>query len=331
MAIIEADYESEEELDSWVEQNIEAFIPGAIYLSGIRISTVSGKGGIPDGFAFNLENNQWYVIESELLRHGVWSHIAEQIVRFVVALQNQETRKDIRDHMFETLLNQKKVDFACSALDTNPERLLQQIELFIESVDPHVLIFIDETNEDLYEMAQALSSPVKIFRVTKFLVNGEPEYHSPDKHAPVLVTDATPEKGVPITEYDVVEILGGGELNTLPGRFKYYIMEDGSTLFMKRSKYHEKHEYYWYGITPQIIDRCFESGVTHIVFVMGGEGFVKVPLPVVQEFVSKTRYSKNEDGGVSHYHCLISPGPESELFYSKEVPSFNLAEFFHPV
>ena len=32
--------------------------------------------------------HEWYVIEAELLSHGVWPHIAEQIARFVVATQN---------------------------------------------------------------------------------------------------------------------------------------------------------------------------------------------------------------------------------------------------
>lgn len=331
MSIQEVTYENEKELDKWVAENIEAFIPDAVYLPGIRVSTVSGKGGIPDGFAFDLENNQWYVIESELLQHGVWPHIAEQIVRFVVAMQNQEARRAVRDHLFEAIVKSDSTEQACEALRTSPERLLQQIELFIESIDPQVLIFIDETNEDLHEMAQAMSSSVKIFRVKKFMVNGQPEYHSPDKEAPVIVTEGTPEKGVPITEYDVVEMLGGGEVDSITGRFKYYRMEDGSVLHMKRSKYHERNDNYWYGVTPLVIDRCEEAGVTHLVFVMGGEGFVKVPLSTVKEFVEHTRYSTNEDGSVSHYHCLISPGPDAELYYSSEVPSFDISDHYHPV
>lgn len=180
-------------------------------------------------------------------------------------------------------------------------------------------------------MAQALSASVKVFRVRKFLVNDQIEYHSPDKRAPVLTTEASSEKGIPITEYDVVEALGGGELHKGEGRFKFYEMESGEVIHVKRSKFHERNNYYWYGISPTVLERSRESGVTHVVFVMGGEGFVLVPLDVVEEFVEGTRYSSNEDGSVSHYHCLISPAPEPELYYSREVPSFDLSDFFHPV
>lgn len=125
MSIEEVAYENEKELDKWVAESIDAFIPDAMYLPGIRVSTISGKGGIPDGFAFDLENNQWYVIESELLQHGVWPHIAEQIVRFVVAMQNQEARRAVRDHLFEAIVDSETTEQACEVLRTSPERLLQ--------------------------------------------------------------------------------------------------------------------------------------------------------------------------------------------------------------
>jgi hypothetical protein len=329
MAMEEVPFENEHELDEWVSLNFQDFVPEALYLPGRMVSTTSGKGGVPDGFAFNLHDNQWYIVESELLSHRVWPHIAEQIVRFVVALQNPETRRIIRDQLFEALIELDKVEDACEAFDTTQERLLQQIELFIEGIDPQVLIFIDETNEDLYEMAQALSASVKVFRVRKFLVNDQVEYHSPDKRAPVLTTEASSEKWIPITEYDVVEALGGGEVRKGKGRFKYYEMESGEVIHVKRSKFHERNNYYWYGISPAVLERSRESGVTHMVFVMGGEGFVLVPLDVVEEFVRGTRFSSNEDGSVSHYHCLISPGLEPELYYSKDIPSFDLTDYFH--
>jgi hypothetical protein len=120
----------------------------------------------------------WYVIEAELLSHGVWPHIAEQLPRFVVAMQNPATRRTIRDILFESITENDYVDEACNDLNTTPKRLLQQIGLFIEGIDPEVLVLIDETNQDLQDQAHALSAQIKIFRVKKFLVNGKPVYHS---------------------------------------------------------------------------------------------------------------------------------------------------------
>jgi hypothetical protein len=64
---------------------------------------------------------------------------------------------------------------------------------------------------------------------------------------------------------------------------------------------------------------------------MGDEGFVKVPIEIVKEFNEHTRVSHNEDGTVRHYHCLISPGPEPEFFYSQEVPRYDLAPYYQTV
>ena len=96
------------------------------------------------------------MIESELISHGVWPHIAEQITRFIVALQNPSTKRIIRDHVFEYIISEELIGESCTALNTTRERLLQQIELFIEGIDPQVVIFIDETNQDLYDIALRL-------------------------------------------------------------------------------------------------------------------------------------------------------------------------------
>jgi hypothetical protein len=327
MAITEADYMNEAELDKWTADNIQLFVPGSIYLPPFQISTMTGKSGIPDGFAFSLQEQEWFVIEAELLSHGVWPHIAEQIVRFIVALQNPDTRRKIRNKLFEHIIANSKTNEACRALNTSPERLLQQIELFVEGVDPQVIIFIDETNRDLEDMAQALSSDISIFRIKKFMVNGHAEYYSPDQAAPIISTQTEVYHGDEVNEFEVVNLLGGGKIET-KGRIKLYELHDGSRVHIKRSKFYPRQDYYWYGIPPSVVDFCKQNRATHVVFVMGEEGLVKVPTDVVWSFLETTRTSKDKSGGVRHYHCLISPGPEPRLYYSDEVPSFDCTEYY---
>lgn len=108
-------------------------------------------------------------------------------------------------------------------------------------------------------------------------------------------------------------------------------MNDDSVVHIKRSKFHTRQGYYWYGITPISMERCDEVGVTHIIFVMGDEGYVKVPIDIVKEFNQHTRISTHKDGTIRHYHCLISPGPEPELYYSQEVPRFDLGSYYQTV
>ncbi len=72
MAIVEADFDSEKELERWVKDEFSTFLPASVLLDGFIVSTPSGKKGVPDGFAFDFDGRQWYVIECELLKHGVW-------------------------------------------------------------------------------------------------------------------------------------------------------------------------------------------------------------------------------------------------------------------
>lgn len=54
--------------------------------AGFSVSTPSGKRGVPDGFSF--DGRRWYVVKCELLNDGIRPHVAEQMVRLVVATKN---------------------------------------------------------------------------------------------------------------------------------------------------------------------------------------------------------------------------------------------------
>lgn len=326
MSILEAKYDSEGELQNWVFSNILSFLPTCHLISGFQIKTSSGKAGVPDGFAFDFTNREWYIIECELLSHGVWPHIAEQITRFVVAQKNPESLRTIRDKLLEDILKSGNLADITKQLNTSNERLLQQIELFIESVQPTLVIFIDESNKDLEDMTQALDVPTRVFRIKKFLVNKKPEYFCPDRNEPVLVTE--PTERTQTDEYDIIELLGGGKLESSSGRFKCYKLNDESIVYIKKSKYYEKNDYYWYAITPAGLEYTDEFKITHVIFIMGEFGFVKVPVNIVKEFIANTGVSNNLDGSIKHFHLLISHGPKPELFWSNEKPKFQLADYF---
>jgi hypothetical protein len=296
-------------------------------VDGFQISTMSGKKGVPDGFIFDFDNKEWGLIECELLEHGVWPHIAEQITRFVVALQNPDTLRELRERLFEFILENKLVTKIASSLNTTPERLHQQLELFLEAVDAQIIIFIDDTNKDLHDMAQALDVPTKIFRVKKLIVDGKTDYYSPDRKVPVI--DSEPSEEGPSLEYDVIELLGGGQLKAAVRRFKCYTLLDGSVVYVKISKCYPSNDY-WYGIGTSSLEYIDEYDVTHIIFVMGDFGFVKVPISIVKDFLKNTATSKNPDGSIRHYHCFISGGPEPILYHSNDRPKFELKEYFQP-
>src|SRR5262249_29821390 len=154
----------------------------------------------------------WWIIECELLKHGVWQHIAEQITRFVVAIRNPATLRLVRDKVFDNVMDDQQESMIAQALGTNTTRLLQQIELFLEGISPSLAIFIDDTDQDLLDCCDALDIPSEIYRIKKFIVNGQAEYYSPDKNQPAATFDSTAERQEGSTVFDVIDQLGGGEV-----------------------------------------------------------------------------------------------------------------------
>jgi len=332
MAITEDDFEKESELEDWVYANLETFLGPCALLKKFLINTSAGKGAIPDGIAFNFLTHQWYVIECELLKHGVWPHIAEQISRFVVALQNPDTSRRIRDILFEHIINCDLIDSATSQLGTTRDRLLQRIELFVESVQPQVVIFIDDTNQDLEDFARALAISTSVYRVSKFNVNGRAEYYSPDVKAPIFRIETEAGIGSDSREMEVIDLLGGGVLvpESSKERCKAYALNDGRVVQIRRAKFHTKNKYYWYGITPSSFMRADSFGTSHLVFVMGDAGFATVPIDLVKQYCERTGTTKYEDGTIRHFHVLISPDDDPLMYWSNDVPKYALSDYWSP-
>ena len=311
MPIVDAAFNLEQELQKWVYDNISSFFGDCILLPGFRITTPSGKHGIPDGFVFNFIQRSWWIVECELLKHGVWPHIAEQLTRFVVAGRNNQTLRQVRDKVFESVMNQGIELHVSASLNTDPTRLFQKIELFVESISPSMAVFIDNTNQDLTDFCDALDVPTEIYRVKKFIVNGTPEYYSPDKSAPVVVTTPEETGNTGSTVFDAIEQLGGGEL--INNRLKCYRLSDDRVVKVQYSKLHERHQAFWYGINPSSYQAAKDIGCTHFVFVMGQDGFVDVPLTTIDTYLAGAYVTKNADGTVRHYHVHISPPPDVVL------------------
>jgi hypothetical protein len=311
MSITDAKFDLEKELEEWVFENIKNFFGDCILLSGFRITTPSGKHGVPDGFLFNFTRRSWWIVECELLAHGVWPHIAEQLTRFVVAGRNVNTLRQVRDKVFDQIIARNLESQVSMDLGTEPTRLLQKIELFIESVQPSIAVFIDDTNQDLTDFCDALDVPTEIFRIKKFVVNGRPEYYSPDKSAPIIITEPEEPGTTGSTIFDAVEQLGGGEL--VSSKLKCYKLADGRVVKVQYSKFHERHQAYWYGINPLSYAAAKEIGCSHYVFVMGTDGFAEVPIEIIDLFIPTAYATKNMDGSVRHYHVHISPPPDVVL------------------
>ena len=68
-------------------------------------------------------------------------------------------------------------------------------------------------------------------------------------------------------------------------------------------------------------------GGSHVAFVLGSWGFALVPIETVIEYCRHTKATKNPDGSILHYHVLISPEPEPEMYWSHDTPRYSLADY----
>jgi hypothetical protein len=119
MTIEDASFDNEAELERWAFNNAQIFFGPSLILPGFRITTPSGKHAVPDGLTFNFSQRAWWIVECELLAHGVWPHIAEQVTRFVVAAHNANTLRQIRDKLFDSILESRQQGSIAAALGTD--------------------------------------------------------------------------------------------------------------------------------------------------------------------------------------------------------------------
>lgn len=215
---IKAPFASEAELERVVVENYEnLFGPNSFYLPKSKIETAGGFGTIPDGFAIDIAEKKWYVVEAELVHHGLWTHIVPQITKQLVASQLTTAKRKI-------------IDLSVAQYKVNPQTKekfddynIQEVNVhgFIENIlatDPIVGLPIDGWTDDLRDWTKTLKHIVKIWQINKFVELNSPGnivYEFPEEFKPTLDT----EHGSPldegernITTYDVSiqDLIEGG-------------------------------------------------------------------------------------------------------------------------
>jgi Restriction Enzyme Adenine Methylase Associated len=248
---IEASFSSEQELENVVLDNFEyLFGPNSFYIPKTLISTFEGSGTIPDGFAIDIEQKKWFLVEAELLRHRVWEHIAPQITKQTISIHNPAVIKIIEElavKQIETDPRIKELFIEAGIREINFRREINEIL----SKDPIIGIPIDKISEDLKAWAKTFKYVINLWQVKKFIEFGNPEnviYEFPEEFKPEIetseqISDNKEDKEKQLAQYDV-EILDliqagyfkiGDELTMVykprTGERKIYkgvILEDGS-------------------------------------------------------------------------------------------------------
>lgn len=205
--LIEAKFDNEQELEDVVLANSEYFFgPSSILIPKKLIKTKDDFGTIPDGFAVDLASRSWYIVETELIHHNVWGHIAPQVAKQMIATIRPETRQLLTEILVQIVTENETVkekfkDERIKEID------IRKVLFEIFEKPPVIGMPIDDVTNYLKEWAETLKNDVKLWIVKKYIEFGRPEivaYDIPEEYRPVLDTsdrNSKPKSG--ITTYDV--------------------------------------------------------------------------------------------------------------------------------
>jgi hypothetical protein len=213
---IQVPFDSEEEIENVVVENAtDIFGPSSIYFPKTLIKTFDGAGTIPDGFAIDLAERRWFIVEAETSKHSVWGHIAPQVAKQVVASTQSSTRKLLVDLAVKRAQQNTEVKELFDEANIHQMDIRKVLDDII-SQKPIIGMPIDAVSKDLEEWANTLNVKVRLWLVKKYIEFGNPKsvlYEIPDDAKPVLSTiEDDKESKAAIAQYDVsvFDLIDGG-------------------------------------------------------------------------------------------------------------------------
>ena len=206
---IKAPFEDEAELEKVVVDNYEyLFGPDSIYLPKTLIKTADGAGTIPDGFAIDIGQKKWYIVEAELGHHDVWNHIAKQISKQIVASLQQSTKLKLEEISVDMYEKDEDVTEKFNNRDISSVHVRKVIREILEG-DPVIGIPIDMIPYDLRDWARQQRHNVKLWIVSKFVELSKPGnvvYEFPEEFKPAIDTEEENKPTNLSSEYSLYEI-----------------------------------------------------------------------------------------------------------------------------
>jgi hypothetical protein len=204
---IQVPFDSEEEIEKVVAENSsDIFGPGSLYFPKSLIKTADGVGTIPDGFAIDITEKRWFIVEAETSKHSVWGHIAPQVAKQIVAATQLATKKLLVD------LAVKRAQQNNDVKELFEEANVHQMDIrkFLDEImsqEPIIGMPIDAVSKDLGEWANTLKVKVRLWLVKKYVEFGNQKsvfYEIPDDARPILSTIETEkESKADMAQYDV--------------------------------------------------------------------------------------------------------------------------------
>ena len=165
-----------EDLHPLVLEHIEDIfgIPSFHFTAKKTITSQEGKGVKPDGYVIAFGDTiQWHLVEIELSKHMEIEHIANQLMRFGMAVVSLKTRQSILDELYEqikqdNILGVRFKDEVRKAKGPNVE-----IHEFLSKLTknlPTITVIIEEyTDEVKAAIGQVKYAPIEIVEFQTFI------------------------------------------------------------------------------------------------------------------------------------------------------------------
>lgn len=131
----------------------------------------SGIGSIPDAYVLNFSGpGTWYVIENELASHPVFDHVVKQLGKFINGIENQNSRNQIADLLYEQICSDPVLEATIRKLTKTKDVYHLLSKLF--SADPRIVIVIDEKTAEIEEAVRVLKYDTSIVEFKTFVREG---------------------------------------------------------------------------------------------------------------------------------------------------------------
>lgn len=253
---IKSNFENEAEIEKVVVDNYEyLFGPNSIYLPKALIKTSDGIGTIPDGFAIDIAQRRWYLVEAELIHHSLWNHIAPQVTKQLLAVNQVSTKKTLEELAIQLYQSSNSAQEKFSELGVAEINVRKVIREILES-EPVIGIPIDDISNDLKDWARTLRFNVKLWVIRKFADFNDPIniiYEFPEEFKPELDTGAEdePQKtNKEVAKYDVglMDLIEAGLIkegdkifmqykpkNGMQKKYEALVLNDGSLEVLGKS------------------------------------------------------------------------------------------------
>lgn len=196
---IQSPFVSEDELKKMAIENADYFFgPSSFCLSKELISTRDGFEEIPDGFAVDIVNRQWFIVNANLAKHNVWSHIAPQVAKQLIAANRSTTKQLLIEFIIQQVQEDNNLMKKFSEEGINMDEKRGIIEKNIRGIlgeifgkSPIIGVPIDSLSNDLRDWAETLKVSVRPWIVKKYVEFGNTDnimYEIPEEYCPELDT-----------------------------------------------------------------------------------------------------------------------------------------------